>query len=134
MSAVFPNQLLTAVAGSYQGHSCAQIVLPQLNEDRWLTRIILQTTLTASDVIGGAGGAYWNTSSVPAKQAPFYLFLAAPAVSNLVDLALIGSVNVGEFIAPVKVPSQTEVWGIWDGVIAASAPKCQATFALSAAG
>ncbi|MGW1743855.1 hypothetical protein ACWCPQ_34240 [Nocardia sp. NPDC001965] len=133
MSAVFPNQLLTGVGGIYNGHSCAQVILPQLNEERWLTRIILQTTLVASDLIGGAGGAYWNTSLVPPKQAPFYLFLGTPAVSNLIDLALIGSVNVGEFLSPVKVPRQTELWGIWDGVIGSSAMKCQGTFCLSGA-
>lgn len=130
---VFPNQLLTAVAGQYNGHSAALCVLPQLNQDRWLTRILLTTTLSSADVIGGNGGAYWNLAINPPVQAPFYLFMAAPAVSNMIDLSMIGSVNVGEFLAPVKVPRQTELWCVWDGVLAASAPKCQATLCLSAA-
>ena len=126
-SAVFPNQLFTAYADTWNGHSAAVLNMTQINQDRYLHRILLTTTLTATDMVGGSGGSYWNTALTPPVQAPFYLFLANRALSNLIDISLIGNVNIGEYISPIKIPANTELWGMWDGVNAASATKCQAT-------
>ena len=133
-SAIFPNQLVTAVAADYNGKPAALFNITQLNEDRWLHRIILTTRLSASDVVGGNGGVYWNLSMTPPVAAPFKLFLGVASLSNMVDLVQIGSVNVGEYITPIKLPANTELWGVWEGVIAASAPKCQATLMFSGVG
>lgn len=127
-SAIFPNQLVTAYpAQHYDGKAAAVFSIPQINEDRFLHRVILQAPLVASDVAGGVGGAYWDQSRVPPVQAPFYLFMGAPALSNMVDLVMIGTINVGEYVTPIKVPANTELWGVWAGVLPAAATKCQAT-------
>lgn len=126
-SAIFPNQLVQAYATTWNGVPSAQFVLPgQWGLSKYLSRIILTTTLTASDMVGGDGGAYWNTSAVPAIQAPFYLFFGSPAQGNIIDLSLIGAINVGENINPMKVPPNTDLVGLWTGVIADSATKCEA--------
>lgn len=130
-SAIFPNQLVTATAGQFNGKPAALFSVSQLNEDRWLNRIVLTTTLGASDVVGGLGGPYWDLSRTPPAQAPFQLFMGSPALSNLVDLCMIGTVNVGEYISPLKLPRGTELWGVWPGVLAESAAKCQATLNFS---
>lgn len=130
-SAIFPNQLVTAIAGNYNGKPAALFNISQINEDRWLHRIMLTTTLSPSDLVGGNGGAYWNLTMIPPVAAPFKLFLGVTSLSNMVDLVQIGSVQVGEYITPIKLPANTELWGVWEGVIAASAPKCQATLMFS---
>lgn len=127
-SAVFPNQLVQGGASTWNGVSCSQFTIPgTFGAAKFMSRIVLQTTLSASDMVGGNGGAYWNPSAQPAIQAPFYLFLGAVAVSNLVDLSLIGAVNVGEQLNPLKIPPNTDIIGVWNGVLAASASKCEAT-------
>ncbi|ARK07712.1 hypothetical protein Toil_gp29 [Rhodococcus phage Toil] len=123
-SSVFPNQLFTAVAGQFDGHDAAFVNMTQLNQDRYLQRIMLTTTLTASDMLGSA---YWDTAAPLPIQAPFYLFLGNTALSNMIDLTLIGSVNVSEYMNPIRIPANTEAWGVWNGVKAASASKCQLT-------
>lgn len=132
-AAIFPNQLFTAYAGDWQGTTAAVINMTQLNQDRYLHRILLTTTLGASDMLGGNGGPYWNTGLTPPAQAPFYLCLGNRALSNMVDLSMIGSVNVGEYISPILIPSGTELWGVWAGVLAGSVAKCQATLYVSGA-
>lgn len=126
-AAIFPNQLYTAYGSTYNGQTAAVVNMTQINLDRYLHRILLTTTLTASDMLGGSGGAYWDTTKTPPVQAPFYLFLANMATSNIIDLSLIGSVNVGEYMAPILIPANTEVWGVWPGVLQGSADKCQMT-------
>ena len=130
-SAVFPNALMSATAGTVDGKPAAQFVVPQINEDRWLTRIILQTRLTAADLAGGLGGPYWDLSRTPAVQAPFYMFLGSPGLSNMVEMSMMGAVNVGEYLAPIKIPGGTELWGVWPGVNADAVSKCQATLMFS---
>jgi hypothetical protein len=123
-TSIFPNQLFTAVNGTFDGHDAATINMTQINQERYLQRIVLTTTLQSSDMLGSA---YWDTSASLPIQAPFYLFLGNMALSNLIDLTLIGSVNVQEYLSPVRIPANTELWGVWNGVKAASATKCQAT-------
>lgn len=126
-SAIFPNQLVQGYATTWNGVPSSQFVIPgEWGMVKYLSRIVLTTSLNASDMVGGSGGAYWNPSAVPAIQAPFYLFLGPPAQGNLVDLSLIGATNVGENINPMKIPQGTDLTGVWLGVIAASAAKCEA--------
>jgi hypothetical protein len=120
--AVYPQQLLTGFATIWNGTNVAQVSLPQSNVERILTRVVLITTLQQADMVSTT---YWDGVQT---QAPFYLFAGAPGMSNLQDITLIGNVNVGEWFTPIRIQPNTDFTGIWLGVLAASAPKCLASF------
>lgn len=121
-AAVFPQQLLTGFATFWNGISVAQVTLPQSNVERVLTRVVLATTLSSSDMINST---YWDGVQT---QAPFYMFLGAPGMSNIQDLTLIGNVNVAEWFTPIRIQPNTDFIGMWLGVQNASASKCLASF------
>lgn len=123
-TSVYPQQLLTASAYTYNNVPVAQVQLPQASMERIMTRIILSTTLTAADMVSTS---YWDGYSI---QAPFYLYQGVPAMSNILDVTQIGNFNAGEWYTPIRLQPNTDVWGIWLGVNAASAGKCQASIYL----
>lgn len=122
-TAVFPQQLITGFATIWNGLNVAQVTLPQSNIYRVLTKVVLITTLTQADMVSTV---YWNDADN--IRAPFYMFAGSPAMSNIQDLTQIGSINVGEWYTPIRIPPNTDFYGLWLGVLTASAPKCLASF------
>lgn len=126
-TAVYPQQLLTGFATIWNGLNVAQVTLPQANIERVLIRVVLTTSLTVADMVSTQ---YWSPdpgNGLP-TQAPFYIFAGAPAMSNIQDLTQIGNINVGEWFNPIRIQPNTDFYGLWLGVLAASASKCLASF------
>lgn len=113
--------LLTGVASMLGAIPIAQIILPQAPVPRVIPRICLVTTLSASDM---TSGTYWDGYGI---QAPFYIYVGTPAVSNLISATNIGNFNFAEYYEPIPVPPMTDIIAYWLGVVAGSAGKCQAT-------
>jgi len=92
--------------------------------DRWIYRVILNTTLVSSDITP----TDWDGSN---KTAICWVMLGGLADTNaILDATFLGDQNVSEYTVPILIPQKTDLYVRWPEVKTASATKCQAVLTL----
>lgn len=120
----FASPVNQSISGKGDGTRSIVAELPAVPFDRLLYRVILQTTLDASDLVSGT----WNSmqSTVPT----FLVLNSLSDAGSVVDYTPLGDANVAEYLYPIRIPQKTAFYVWWKNVKPSSAGKAMANLAL----